>query len=215
MVDSKINDAIARVLLSTKRKSRQYSIWEIANDILFLKNETGGLNNVSNLIGITIGMLNQFLSVYNLPEEIIELVKQKKIESVSLVYYLSKFDPDDSIKLVSYILQEGLSSQELRIILPFRKRNPNESIENVVKRVLDSKNIKVSVIRIAESNLNCSKHDLEERVIKLIGKENLLSVETINSNLDLKITKEGEKILRKVAASQKYTFKDFINQIFK
>jgi|GEM_PF-2509853 len=213
MDNNKVNEATARILLSTKRKSRQYSLYEIASDILFLKNELDGINNVSNLIGITTGMLNQFLSVLKLPTKILELIKQRKIESVSIAHTLSKFNDKDAIQLAHLVLKEGLTSQELRIILPFRRKNLNEPINNIVKRVLDSKNIKVSVIRISESNLKCKSSELEERVIKLIGKENLLAIVSSNSNIDLKITAGGEKIIREAAKGQQLSFQDFINKI--
>lgn len=213
MGNNKVNEATARILLSTKRKSRQYSLYEIASDILFLKNEIGGINNVSKIIGISTGMLNQFLSVFKLPAEIIELLKERKIESVSSAHILSKFNNEDSIQLAQLILTEGLTSQELRIILPFRRKNLNEPIIDIVRRVLDSKNIKVSVIRISESKLKCSITELENRILNLIGNENFLTISSSNSNIDLKITTEGEKKVRQKAKENKLSFQEFINKI--
>lgn len=215
MDDSKINAATARILLSTKRKSRQYSLFDIASDILFLKNESGGINNVSKLIGISTGMLNQFLSVFRLPSEIMELIKQRKIKSVSIAHTLSKFNHDDSIQLAQYVINEGLTSQELRIILPFRRKNQSEPIKEIVKRVLDSKNIKVSVIRFSTSDLKNNLSKLETKVTELIGKENFLTIEKSNTNIDLKITPVGEKKLREVAKSKKVSFQELIKEIIK
>ena len=215
MDDSKINAATARILLSTKRKSRQYSLFEIASDILFLKNETGGISNVSKLVGISPGMLNQFLSVLKLPSEIIELTKQREIESVSIAHNLSKFNHDDSIQLALYVINEGLTSQELRIILPFRRKNQSDPIKEIVKRVLASKNIKVSVIRFSISDLENNLSKLETKVIKLIGKENFLIIEKSDTKIDLKITANGEKKLREVAKNNKVSFQELIKKIIK
>jgi hypothetical protein len=213
MDKNKINEATARVLLSTKRKSRLYSLYDIASDILYLKNETGGLNNVSKTIGISPGMLNQFLSIFKLPTEIIELIKQRKIESVSTAHTLSKFNYEDSIQLARLLLTDGITSQELRIILPYRRKYPNEPILDIVNHVLDSKNIKVSVIRISETNLKCSLLELESRIINIVGKENFLTIEKSNTNVDLKITSNGEKIIRKKAKDEKKSFQEFITKI--
>lgn len=213
MDNNKINEATARILLSTKRKSRQYSLYEIASDILYLKNETGGINNVSKLIGISTGMLNQFLSVFKLPSEIIELIKQRKIESVSTAHTLSKFNYDDSIQLAQLLLTDGITSQELRIILPYRRKYPKEPIVEIVRRVLDSKNIKVSVIRISESNMKCSLVELETRIVKIVGKENFLTIENSKSSIDLKITANGEKIIRQKAKEERKSFQEFFTKI--
>jgi len=215
MDDSKVNAATARVLLSTKRKSRQYSLFEIATDILFLKNETGGIKNVVKLIGISSGMLNQFLSVLKLPTEIIQLINQRKIESVSMAHHLSKFNRDDSIQLAQMVINESLTSQELRSILTYRRKFQSEPIKDVVKRVLDSKNIKVSVIRFSDSNLKIDLSELSAKISKLIGEENFLTIVKSNKNIDLKITPVGEKKLREIAKSQKISFQEFINKLLK
>lgn len=215
MDDSKVNAATARVLLSTKRKSRQYSLFEIATDILFLKNETGGIKNVVKLIGISSGMLNQFLSVLKLPTEIIQLINQRKIESVSMAHHLSKFNRDDSIQLAQMVINESLTSQELRSILTYRRKFQSEPIKDVVKRVLDSKNIKVSVIRFSDSNLKIDLSELSAKISKLIGEENFLTIVKSNKNIDVKITPVGEKKLREIAKSQKISFQEFINKLLK
>jgi hypothetical protein len=61
------NSALARVILSTKRKKRQYSLIEIASDIQLLLGTLGSLSEVSKVVGISTGMLSQFLSIKELP----------------------------------------------------------------------------------------------------------------------------------------------------
>jgi len=215
MNESLINGAIARVILSTKRKLRQYSLLEIANDIEFLKIEKGGIKNVAMLIGISTGMLNQFLSVFKLPPSILELIKERKIESVSLAHLLSKFKHDDAIQLAQIVVNKGLTSQELRKILPYRKKYPNDPISEIVQRVLNSKNIKVSVIRFPSSDLKSNLAEMEAKVIELIGKENFLTIEKSKTNIDLKIKPIGEKKLRGVAKNQKISLQELIKKIIK
>lgn len=215
MDDSLVNAAIARVLLSTKRKSRQYSLLEIATDIQFLKNEKGGIKNVAKLIGISTGMLNQFLSIFKLPTTIVELIKERKIESVSLAHNLSKFKHDDAIQLAQLIINKGLTSQELKIILPYHRKFPNDPIGEVVERVKNSKNIKVSVIRFPSSDLRINIKELEAKISQLIGKENFLTIEKSNANIDLKVLSVGEAKLREVARNQKLSFQELIKQLIK
>ena len=215
MDNSLVNAAVARVILSTKRKNRQYSILEIANDINFLSNELEDINNVSKIIGISNEMLRQFLSVLKLPSEIISLVTERKIDSVSQVYYLSKYKKEDALILAKQLSNKELSSQDLRIILPYRKQFPNDSIFDLVDRVKKSKNIKVSVFRFAREEVLKNKTQLEEIFYNLIGKENLLTIEYTEKLIDIKVTRAGEKLLRLRAENDKLNLQGFIKKIIK
>ena len=210
-----INSIIARVIVSTATKKRQFSLYDIAEDINFLKKENGGMKKVSQLIGISAGMLNQFLSIYKLPNEIIELVKSRQIDSVSIVHYLSKFKEKEAIDLSNLIINEALSSQDLRILLPYRKQFPHKSIKELVEKINDSKNIKVSVIRLSNSDLKKSITSLKDTVTNLIGEKNFLTIDSFENNIDLKITALGEKTLRDIAKKQHQTFQEFISQLIK
>ncbi len=210
MTEEEINKAIARIILSTKRKKRQFNLFEIALDIESLKNEKGGMKEVSKLIGVSAGMLSQFLSVFKLPEPIVELVKERKIDSVSIVHHLAKYNSEDKQKLVELLSSKELLSQDLRILIPYRKQYPNESIIELVERIHSSKNIKVSVIRI-------NKNDTEKTIIELgsiftkeVDKENLITVESKDDVIDIKVTKQGEKILREKAKRNGKTFQELI-----
>lgn len=213
MDNGTINSTIARVIISTSTKKRQFSIFDIAEDIKYLKKEYGDMNKVSQIIGISAGMLNQFLSIYKLPDEIIELVKSRKIDSVSIVHHLSKFKKEESIELSNHIINEGLSSQDLRILLPYRKQHPLKSISELIKEINNSKNIKVSVIRFSCSELKISIASFENVIINIVGKENFLAISMSENYIDLKITVLGEKLLRKIAKKQKMTFPKFISQL--
>lgn len=215
MDNGKINSIIARVIVSTATKKRQFSLFDIAEDIKYLKKENGGMKKVSQVIGISAGMLNQFLSIYKLPDEIIELVKSRKIDSVSIVHHLSKFKKEEAIELSNLIINDGLSSQDLRILLPYRKQFPNKSINELVKKIYDSKNIKVSVIRFSSSDLKKSITSLKDSIFSLVGEENFLTIDNFENNIDLKITALGEKTLREIAKTQHQTFQELISQLIK
>lgn len=210
MKQDEINKIIARLILSTRRKSRNFSIYEIASDILYLKNSFGNVNEVANLVGVSSGMLNQFLSVFNLPEFVLKMVKERRIDSVSIVHYLSKFKDADIISLSQLLISKELSSQDLRILLPFRKEHPNEDILDLVKKINSSKNVKVSVIRIDKSDTEKSIIELTQVFENEVGRENLYAIEEKNNFLDIKLLKRGESILRQKAKLKKKSLLEFI-----
>jgi hypothetical protein len=211
MKQDEINKVIARLILSTRRKSRNFSLFEIASDILYLKNSFGNLSEVSKLVGVSPGMLNQFLSVFNLPEFVLGMVKERKIDSVSMVHYLTRFKEADIISLSKLIVSKELSSQDLRILLPFRKQHPNADILDLVKKIKSSKNIKISVIRIDKSDTEKSILELTKAFVNEVGKENLYAIEENINFIDIKLLKEGETILRQKARLEKKSLQEFIS----
>lgn len=213
MTDEEVNKAIARVILSTKRKSRQYSLLEIATDIRNLKNAKQGMKEVSKLIGVSSGMLSQFLSVFKLPEPILELVANRKIDSVAMVHYLAKFNAEDIPKLAELLATGKLSSQDLRILIPYRKQFKKEPIADLLERIHSSKNIKVSVIRIDKGDTTKSIEDLISIFGSHVGKENLNTIVPNENFIDIKFTKKGEKILRESAKRNKITLQELITTI--
>lgn len=210
MTEEQINQAIARVILSTKRKSRQYSLYDIGMDILDLKNAKGGLNEVSHVIGISSGMLNQFLSVFKLPPSVIEMVKNRTIDSVSLVHNLSKLPEKDIENLYDLLVEKKISSQELKFLIPFRKHYPNDSIITLLDKINASKNIKVSVVRINSNDTTKTIEELKNIFNSQVGSENFIDVTKEDSLIDIKLTKNGEKILRKKARQSSQTLQELI-----
>lgn len=213
MTDEELNKAIARLILSTKRKRRQFSLYEIALDINTLKKSIGNINEVASIIGISSGMLNQFLSVFKLPDPVIELVKKREIDSVSMIHYLSKFNNEDLLILSELLSTKKLSSQDLRILIPYRKQHKSESIQDLVKRIHSSKNIKVSVIRINKQDTSKSIIELKSNFSNQVGIENLIQIEFNNEFIDIKLSKQGEKILKEKAKMSKKSLEELISNI--
>lgn len=203
------NILIARIIASTKRKKRGLSILEIANDIQSLKEQLGGLDAVAKEVGISVGMLNQFLSVFKLSTTIQELVKKREVDSVALVFMMSKFEEKDLQDLLAPIINNGITSQELKVLLPYRKQFKSDNILELLERVRRSKNVKVSVIRFPKSDA-LSVEKIEKEIRTKIGAENYISTEEENGVTNIKISKKGEKLLRNAAKGMKTTFQKYI-----
>jgi hypothetical protein len=213
MNPEEINKVIARVILSTKRKNRQYSLVEIASDIKNLVDSLGSMKEVSNLIGVSPGMLNQFLSVFKLPEITLESVKDRSIDSVSIVHSLSKFNKGDIVDLSTMVKSNRLNSQDLRALLPYRKQFPDKNIFTLIEEIKSSKNIRVSVIRILTEDTSKSVDELRSDFLKIIGEQNLNTIVKSGNHIDIKITKEGETILRKSARDNNLSLQQFISSL--
>jgi hypothetical protein len=214
MIEIEIDTAIGRILPNTKTKKRPSSIIEVASYIqTALKGIT--LKELSDRLTISTGMINKFLSVFKLPSFIQDLVKQRVIDSVALVYDLSKLDSNDLLELVPLLKENKINSNELKAFLPFRKRYPNQSIVELYNQQINSKNIKVSVIRLDKSTFNGSLTTLNDKIQHFITPAELISTEINNDYLDIKLTKKGELKLRKIAKEGKRTFQTLIQELIK
>jgi hypothetical protein len=215
MTDTNDSEIIARLILSTKRKKRNYSLIDIASDISSLQKKKGGLKEVSKIVGISTGMLNQFLSVLKLPSEIQTMVQERIIDSVAMVFLLSKFSNEDALLLSAKAADKSLSTSDLKILLPFRKHHKNENVLELLDKINTSKNIKVSVIKLPEAIVKKSKDELFTIMNSLIGTENIIALENDSGFIEIKITKEGEKILRKKAGEKNKTLLELITTLIK
>ena len=213
-MNEEIYNVVAKLFLSTRKKSnRLLNIVEIADEITWLKDKLGGLIQVSEELKLTTGMLNQFLSVYKLNEQVKNLVRDRKIDSVAVVYNLSKFSIVDQTEIVDYILDKKINSQDLKALIPLRKRYPDDNITDIVNRHINSKNTKISVIQFYPVDLKKTKEALENELIYIVGKNNLHSIELSEIPFLIKLTKEGENILRNESKKRKITLQELIQKL--
>lgn len=211
-MEEEIYKVIARLLLSTRKKSNRFlSITEIAHEIKWLKSKLGSINDVSKELKITSGMINQFLSIEKLDDRIQTLVKERKIDSVSVVFSLSKFNKTDQFDLANLIILKKINSQDLRLLRPLRKQYPQMSVNELVNKLLASKNIKISVIQFYIEDLKRNKDSFKRAIINIVSETNINSFDFESTPCLLKITREGETLLRKEADKRKITLKELIN----
>jgi hypothetical protein len=213
MNSQQLNEAIARVLVSTNTKKRQFSLFDVAEDLSLLKKHYGSMQKVSELVNIKPGMLNSFLSVFKLPDDVLKLVKTRKIDSVYKVYSLSKLSAKDASALATVVVTDNASSEELRTFVPYRKQFPNEPVEDVFNRFKKSKNIKVSVIRLPKTSIKSDTEKIKATILQLVGENNFLDIVSDEHFIDLKITQAGEKLLRQTAKTQRRTLQELISEI--
>lgn len=209
----KTEEVISRIFLNTKRKVRRDNLIQIADDILWLKNELGSLQKVADATNVSAGMLNRFLSVDKLSPKIKTLVEERQIDKVSEVNDLTKFDFEDQEQIAQLLVSKKLSGKNLKILPVLKKQFPKENINTLAERVIKSENIKVYSISFYIGDLKKSKESLRNYLIDLIGDKEVINVVFLTNAGNIKITEKGEKLLRSKAKDEKLTFKQFINKI--
>ncbi len=203
-------ELVARLILNTKRNRRLNNLLEIARDIEALSEEVGGLDQVSKLIGISGHMLNQFLSVNKLSKEVREKIITRELDSVSVANYISKYTDHDQLYLADNFINGSLNSQDIRAIGPLKTRFSDKPINELAQKVVESKNIKVSVFYIQLPKIMDSKM-MNDRIREIVGEENIISVETKGYLGILKLTKDGEVKLKKESKGE--NLKSYLKEV--
>lgn len=192
----------------SQRLKRQLSIFEIAEDILWLKNQLGNMKKVAETVTLSEGMLQKFLRVFQLSDYTKELVKQRKIDSVEVVNQLARYPELDQSIIADLLIKNEFSNQDFRILSPLKKQFPDEPIEKLIEKIKKSKDIKVSVIQFNIENLKKSKSNLEKDLIERVGQNEFIGISILNNIGLIKITKKGELLLREYAKAQKQTLQE-------
>lgn len=206
---------IARLILSTGRKNRPFDLVTVYNDFKYLLNNGYSVVNISKLLGISAGMVNKFLRVEKISPDLINLLKNRTIDSVALVHNLAKFSYNEQ-KIIVQSLEEGkLTTHDVRALSPLRKSNPEVELPILINRLTSSKDQKVSVIRIPCESLKKNISDFEEIVKEIIKEENFERIESNMEFFDLKMSKKGELLLRKHAKTKKISLNELINELLK
>jgi hypothetical protein len=207
--------ALARLILSTKRTKRNFNLVQVYEDLVFLLSNGDTIKSLSTKLGVSPGMLNQFLSIEKICPELVQYVESREIDSVTLVFNLSKFNINDQIAIADYLSNDELTSHDVRALLPLRRQNPDIEIKDLIIRLLDSKKVKLSVIKFPKSALLIIPEAFKKRIKKIIGDENFDDLIEDNEMYSLKISQKGEKELRKVAKKNKKDLNSYFNSLLK
>jgi hypothetical protein len=206
-------EVIGRLLQSTNTHKRPYNLIEVAEDIEWLSKDLGGINKVSEILGISNGMLNQFLKVKKITPNILPLIKNRTIDSVAIIHNLSKFSSKDQEEISEALIAKKLDGKDIRLLSPFRSQFPNEPILSLIGKLKESENKKVSVITFDSEDLHKDILNLQSEISKIIGVEDLVGINILGKNGFIRMTPMGEKKFRKTAKINRKTLQDYTYSI--
>lgn len=206
---------LIRLLQNTHIPSsrRKDDILTIASLIKDLEKEVGSLDTVGKQLKLSKGTLKKFLSVLDLDDSVKELVKARRINSIEVIYFLSRCTPEEQKIVGNLVINETLSSGDIKDGLsPLKSQNPNIPIAELIKRLIQSKDKSVSVAYLDYPTKHSDIETIRNRIFKIIDKE-FISLEFTPDFGVLKISKKGENKLRKIAKGQNQTLRDLLTQL--
>jgi len=209
----KVEKAIATLIACTRRKKRPKSIIEIAHNIEFLKNELGSYKAVGETIGLSTEMLREFRSVKFLTPKIQILINKRVIDSVDLVYRISKLDDKGQEAVVATFLKNDLTGDNARAVKTFKKRS-GKSTQHAISKIIKSRNIKTYKIEFGISKESV-KSKLRKKFEKIVARNEIVSFEVENGKAILELSYQGQKNIREAARKENTTLREFVKSLLK
>lgn len=215
-MNEKYDQEIAlRLIANTRRKKRPDSIVKIAGYIRKLESDVGSLKAVSEIPGIDISehMLRQFLSVERLCPEVKKLVEERKIDRINVVHYMRNFDPEAQKTIAKEVIAERLSANDVRVLAPLLKSLSGLTVEQLISKVIKSKNIKIYVAYFRVPPELKDDEALRRRFEDIVGESEVKSLTVEDHIGTLELTTVGQKMLREAAKQHKLSLRKFVDTV--
>jgi len=200
-----VDDAIAAIIASTKRKKRKLDPLQVSEKLLIAREALGGMRELSETVGLSPEMIRQILSVRKCAPAVKQLVHQGRLTSFDILHRLSKLSHSDQNVVAKAVVKGYFNSNDVRVLVGLRRSSPDARIGDLVERVQRSRNIKHYVAYFAVPKAQDIVRKLRERLSGLLGEDNLISI-TINDQLaELVMNRKGKDRLQKHAKGAKKT----------
>ena len=210
---NEVEDALAGLIASTKRVRRKLNLVEIAEKLDIARKGLGNLKKVSEAVGLSLEMLRQFTRVAKLSPEVRSLVAEGLIQSVDIADRISRLPLPDQLPVARAVANGELNSDDVRAIVSYRKQRPKMLINKVISNVTSSRNIREYVVQFLPPKGENQLKDVEERFIKLLGKDAICSLSIEKGVGILILNAKGKERLQTNAKRQGLTKREMVEKI--
>lgn len=205
--------AIATLIACTRRKRRPKSITDIADIIEFLWKELGSYKKVGETVGLSTEMLREFRSVKSLDPTVRTLVDKRVIDSVDLVYRISKLNAKAQKAVIEKFLKDDLTGYDARVVKSFQRRS-GQPIRNTISKIMKSRNIRTYIVEF-EIPRGKNMSQIRKRFEKIVGKTEIVSFVVNGKVAALELSYQGQKKLLERAKEKKITLRKFVIRLLK
>ena len=203
----------ARLLANTRTKKRPDNLVDIARDIRWLESCLGSLRAVSELVGISVDMLNRFLSVESLTSEVKKVVEERKIDLINTVYYLRGFDAEAQRVIAAEVVADRLSGGDIRVLAPLHRSLPDASVAELVSRVQASRDKRVYVAYFRVPADVGGLDAVEKQLVEVVGGDGVVALSSEGQLATLTLTAIGLKRLRRAAREGNMSLRRFVDAL--
>ena len=176
-----------------------------------MRKELGSYKEVGETVGLSTEMLREFRSVESLDPDIRALVEKRIIDSVDLVYRISKLDAKNQKAVIDKFLKDDLTGDDARVVKSFRRRS-GQSTGSAISKIMKSRDIRTYIIRF-EIPKGKNKSQLRKRFAEIVDKTEIVSFKVEKGMTALELTYRGQKKLRAAVKKEKTTLRKFVMKI--
>jgi hypothetical protein len=210
MEEVTVKKAISELIGCTRRKRRPKSIVEIADIIEFLRAKLGTYRAVADRVDLSTEMLREFRAVKLLAPEMHRLVAERTIDSVDLVYRISKSKPATQKAIVRKVLQDALTGNDVRVVKSSSTGQMSE--QKALLRTIESRDIKTYLIRFQMPKRK-SASEVQRDFSRIVGANQIVSLKIEKGVATLGLSYRGQKRLREAAKQEKEPLREFVMNI--
>ena len=195
-----LDDALAALIASTKRINRKLDLVEISNKLEIARSYLGNLNEIANAIGLSHEMVRSFARVSFLDHKVKRMIKEGRIKSVDIADRLSRLPRTDQFFIAKEAVKRSLSSHDIRAIVSLRKALPDKPIDDIVKRINKSRNIKEYIAEyVIPQNRTVRSKEIQRHLNNFFGRQHIRAFSIKDGAGRIILDKNGKEKLSKKA----------------
>ena len=193
-----INEALAILISSTKRKKRLVSLVDVSRWLDIAVNKLGGYEEVADRLGLSTKMLRQFSLVARFHPKVKVFFERRAIDSIDAVVHLLMLSNTEQVIVAKLLAKKKIDTTDLRAIVQIRKSNAKIPIRNIIDEVIKSKTKKHYVVEFIIREGDNYK-ELMKQFKKHISTNNIIRLDIEGSFGGLVLTKDGKQELYQTA----------------
>lgn len=202
---SRLDDALAALLASTRRAKRSLNLVEVSEKLRTAVRLLGSLRAVAEALGLSDETVRQFSRIEKLSPDVRKLLASGQITSVDLADRLSRLPSADQHPIGAAVVSGTLDARDVRALLALRKAMPKVPVQQLIRRIRGSRNIREYVAEFLTPHPPASRAALLKRLSPVLGRREIRNLEIGDTVGRLYLTESGKKALEDTARKEGVT----------
>ena len=210
---SQLDDALAALLASTRRTKRTLNLIEVNEKLRTAVRLLGSLRAVADALGLSDETARQFSRIEKLSPDVKKLLENGQITSMDLADRLSRLPSADQYPIAAAVISGTLDARDVRAILPLRKAMPKVRVQQLIRRIRGSRNIREYVAEFLTPHPTPSSTTLLKRLSVVIAPREVRGLQMQDGVGRVFLTANGKKALEEAAREEGVTKRELLQRL--
>jgi len=210
---SRLNDALAALLASTRRAKRRLNLVEVSEKLSTAQRLLGSSRAVARALGLSDETVRQFARVEKLSPDVKKLLASGQITSMDLADRLSRFPSADQHPIAAAVVSGIVDAHDVRAILALRKTLPKVPVQRLIRRIRRSRNIREYVAEFLMPHPNPGSSALLKRLSHVFARRDIRGLEMGEAVGRLLLTANGKGALEHAARKEGATKREVLQRL--